>query len=212
MKDFFQKSSGQFFFLWGSFLSVDRLSSQHLFAGELFYRSFCFQIRRKLGHSFSSFEFSRRCWTSLQHLALVGSNNFWRYLTISDDLCVSFARIREISRKLDRRTNTLEFSRAIFSTLQTKSTDVPKRPWSLSFRVVTHLEMKKIQFLVWEENSKTSRQFDGHFGLNNFIWNNLRMAKSLSRFYPEFGDVHFILRFYGNTSTGRGSTKILGKK
>jgi len=60
---------------------------------------------------------------SLQHLALVGSYDFWRFLGL---FCMNPWKF---TRKVDRQTNTLEFSRAIFSTLQTKSIDTQTWPW-----------------------------------------------------------------------------------
>jgi len=71
----------------GSCLIVNHLSFNtyflpvHRFSG-----LFCWKIQRKLNQLFK-FRVSRHCRTSLQHLVLAGSNDFW----------VSFARIRRNS-------------------------------------------------------------------------------------------------------------------
>jgi len=51
---------------------------------------------------------SRRCWTSLQHLALMGSKDFWRFLGLFG------MNSWKLTRKVDR-TDTLKFPKAIFS-------------------------------------------------------------------------------------------------
>jgi len=65
-----------------------------------------------------------------------------------------------------------------------------------------------------EKTSKTSRQFDGYQGILAwtifdeiiFGWQNSCPISTL-----EFGEVHFTLKFYGDTSTGRWSTKMWKK-
>jgi len=72
----------------GFFLSVDRLSLQHLVCRCIvFHRCLLLKIHRKFKARKVDDRVFPRCSTSLQHLALVGSNGFW----------VFFAWIRENS-------------------------------------------------------------------------------------------------------------------
>ena len=64
--------------------------------------------------------------------------------------------------------------------------------------------------LVKVKISKTSQQFDGQKGI--FAWTfwydwifGFQNPHHISN--PEFGDVHFIIKFYGDLSTWRGSAK-----
>jgi len=95
---------------WASFLSVNRLSLQHLVCQCIFFnRSRLFknlQETQSLKNWRSTFCYL--WWTSLQHLTLVGSN----------DLLVSFKSVKTNSR-VDRRTDALEFYRVVFWTLKT---------------------------------------------------------------------------------------------
>ena len=106
---------------WGSFLSVDRLSLQHLVCRcNVLNRSLFWKICEKLKAWKVDDRVFLRCWASLQHLAFVGSNHFW----------VSFAWIRENSlQKLIgwKIRSSFKFSRANFSILHTKSIDGQKR-------------------------------------------------------------------------------------
>ena len=75
------------YLLFGSFLSVDRLSLQHLVCRCIvFHRSLLLKNPQET-RSLPNRRAFPRCWTSLKHLALVGSNEFW----------FSFAWIREKS-------------------------------------------------------------------------------------------------------------------
>jgi len=119
---------------WGSFLSVDRLSLQHLVCRcNVLNRSLFWKICEKLKAWKVDDRVFSRCWTSWQHLALAlaGSNAF----------CVSFAWIHgnSLEKLIDARIRSskdnLELSRADFSTLQTKSINGQKRPSCFRYKL-----------------------------------------------------------------------------
>ena len=109
---------------WGSCLSVDRLSLQHLVCrGIVFHRSLLLknpQEAQSLESWRSSFP------TLLNEFAILsfGGNKLFLGLFCMDPW--------KLTRKIDRQTDTLEFSRAVFSTLQTKPIDRQTRPWKWS--------------------------------------------------------------------------------
>jgi len=105
---------------------VDRLSLQHLVCRALFFVGLiCWKIRRKLKAWKVDDRVFPRCWTSLQQLALVWSNNFW----------VSFAWIREnwIEKLIDAKIRS-SFPEQTFPLRKlSRLTDRndPKRRWDI---------------------------------------------------------------------------------
>jgi len=70
------------------------------------------------------------------------------------------------------------------------------------------LDLYNLKTLVVDKISKGSRQFDGLKGiLARTFFDEIILDGKILVTFQEFGHVHIIPLFYGDTSTGRGSIK-----